>query len=53
MSIIYSYFLLVSGVIIINTSKNEPVTYINYEDICFSSGIERPCQFYFIHVAPW
>lgn len=40
-------------IIIINTPKNQPITYINYEDITFSNGENRLTQFYFIHQQLW
>lgn len=40
-------------IVVVNTPKNAPVTYVNYEDICFSSGTSRPTQFYFLHVPQW
>lgn len=42
-----------SCVVVVNTPKNGPITYVNYEDICFSGGTERPIQYYFIHIQTW
>ena len=38
---------------IINTLKNEPVAYYNYDDICYSSGFERPQIFHFLTHFNW
>lgn len=40
-------------IIVVNVPKNGPITYINYEDVCYSSGTYRPNQFYFLHVPQW
>lgn len=45
------FFIL--GVVVINTSKSGPVQYINYDDVCFSGGTDRPVQFYFNHIPSW
>lgn len=39
--------------IIIDTPKNQPITFTNYEDITYSNGDKRLTQFYFIHQQAW
>lgn len=41
------------GVVIVNAPKTGPVTYLNYDDICYSSGTLRDPQFYVIHQQTW
>lgn len=41
------------GVVIVNAPKAGPVTYLNYADICYSSGTLRDPQFYIIHQQIW
>lgn len=41
------------GVVIVNAPKTGPVTYLNYDDICYSSGTLRDPQFYIIHQQTW
>ncbi|XP_018901138.1 uncharacterized protein Nup214 isoform X2 [Bemisia tabaci] len=38
---------------IVNTPKNEPIQFTNYDDICFSMGAIRPPQYYMIHQQSW
>ncbi|KAG8315146.1 hypothetical protein J6590_076653 [Homalodisca vitripennis] len=41
------------NLVIVNTPRNQPITYINYEDITYSNGDSRLTQFYFIHQQTW
>lgn len=41
------------AIFIINAPKNVPPTYINYDDICFSTTGPRPTQIYLAHILPW
>nr|CAD7206766.1 unnamed protein product [Timema douglasi] len=39
--------------LIVNAPKTSDVTFVNYEDICYSSGETRSPQFYLIHQPSW
>lgn len=45
--------ILPTGVAIVNTPKNGPITYINYDDICYSMGDCRENQFFLLHLSMW
>lgn len=38
---------------VVNAPKSPPVTFINYEDICYSTGNLRASQYYLEHIQPW
>ncbi|KAF5284867.1 hypothetical protein FQR65_LT13383 [Abscondita terminalis] len=42
-----------STLLVVDAPKAGEVTYINYEDICYSNGNARPIQFYTIHEPLW
>ncbi|RZF34883.1 hypothetical protein LSTR_LSTR012880 [Laodelphax striatellus] len=42
-----------SNIMLVNTPKNGPVTFVDYEDICYSSASLRSAQFYLEHVQAW
>ncbi|XP_071450625.1 nuclear pore complex protein Nup214 [Hetaerina americana] len=41
------------GLYIVNTPKGESESYLNYDDICYSSGELRPPQYYLSHIPKW
>ncbi|XP_069698621.1 nuclear pore complex protein Nup214 [Periplaneta americana] len=41
------------GLLIVNAPKSGPLSFVNYEDICYSGGELRPPQFYLIHQPLW
>ncbi|XP_018325746.1 nuclear pore complex protein Nup214 isoform X2 [Agrilus planipennis] len=42
-----------SLLMVVDAPKAEPISYTNYEDICYSNGTTRPSQFYMIHISQW
>lgn len=40
-------------ILIVNSSKAGPVSFINYEDVCFSYGNLRPPQYYISYQPTW
>lgn len=41
------------GLLIVNAPKTGALSFVNYEDICYSGGDLRPPQYYFIHQPTW
>ncbi|KAG8222906.1 hypothetical protein J437_LFUL003551, partial [Ladona fulva] len=41
------------GLYIVNTPKGGSVAYINYDDICYSCGDQRPIQYFLTHQQRW
>ncbi|PNF32473.1 hypothetical protein B7P43_G04906 [Cryptotermes secundus] len=41
------------GLLIVNAPKTGALSFVNYEDICYSGGDLRPPQYYFIHQPAW
>jgi len=39
--------------LIVNAPKTGTLSFVNYEDICYSGGDLRPPQFYLIHQPAW
>jgi len=37
----------------VNAPKTGPLTFVNYEDICYSGGDLRAPQYYLIHQSAW
>jgi len=47
------FFCISTGLLIVNAPKTGPLTFVNYEDICYSGGDLRAPQYYLIHQSAW
>jgi hypothetical protein len=47
------FFFIHTGLLIVNAPKTGALSFVNYEDICYSGGDLRPPQYYFIHQPTW
>jgi hypothetical protein len=47
------FFCIPAGLLIVNAPKTGPITFVNYEDICYSGGDLRAPQYYLIHQSSW
>lgn len=42
-----------AGLVIVNAPKTGTLSFVNYEDICYSCGNLRAPQYYLIHQSTW
>jgi hypothetical protein len=47
------FFCISTGLLIVNAPKTGPLSFVNYEDICYSGGDLRAPQYYLIHQPTW
>lgn len=47
------FFFISTGLLIVNAPKTGTLSFVNYEDICYSGGNLREPQYYLIHQPTW